>query len=575
MNKKNILIIKSFLVFFLTLFFLSCEDFIDLKPLDQIAQENYWKSSSDLKNYMVQFYPNFFPHTSMIVNLAIDSDEMIHGGSPSVFLNGERTTRTGTWRGEWTQIRNLNIFFENYQKCEDEFSSYQHYVGEAHFFRAWFYFELLKMYGDLPWYDEVIELDDDEKLMMPRESRAKIIDNILLDLDKATLYLNARKDVGNCVINKEVSLAFQTRVALFEGSWQKYHAGSVFATPDTDPNKYFRKCIEASNELLTGDYYTGIYGTGSPDIDYFKMFGLVNMGDINEILLYKSFNMAEGYRNTVEGYLSYNPDQKSATWDLVSSYLGKNGKPFDYLELSESKKGNDFLTQIAENCDPRLKSTIYIPGDYKGVAVDLIFEKPAIDAGVLQLVPTGFQIKKTTDPNSVGAGQSWEVGSETGLIIFRFGEVLLNYAEAKYELDNTVAYEQLNLLRERAGMPDFTVNKQDEDPNLINYGYPISDELYEIRRERRVELALEGMRDEDLNRWAAHSIFKGKRPKGYPLNKSEFPEYTRSVDENGLIDFYKNQLPNGYQFKENRDYLYSIPQEELTLNPNLVQNPGW
>lgn len=575
MNKRNKLIIKSFLVFFLTLFFLSCEDFIDLKPLDQVAQENYWKSSSDLKNYMVQFYPNFFPHTQMIMNLAIDSDEMIYGGSPNVFLNGERTTRTGTWRGEWTQIRNLNIFFENYQKCEDEFSSYQHYVGEAHFFRAWFYFELLKMYGDLPWYDEVIELDDDEKLMMPRESRAKIIDNILLDLDKATLYLNARKDVGNCVINKEVSLAFQTRVALFEGSWQKYHAGTVFATPDTDPNKYFRKCIEAANELITGDYYTGIYGTGSPDIDYFKMFGLVNMGDINEILLYKSFNMAEGYRNTVEGYLSYNPDQKGATWDLVSSYLGKNGKPFDYLELSESKKGNDFLTQIAENCDPRLKSTIYIPGDYKGVAVDLIFEKPAIDAGVLQLVPTGFQIKKTTDPYSVGAGQSWEVGSETGLIIFRFGEVLLNYAEAKYELDNTVVYEQLNLLRERAGMPDFTVNKQDEDPNLINYGYPISDELYEIRRERRVELALEGMRDEDLKRWAAHSIFKGKRPKGYPLNKSEFPEYTRSVDENGLIDFYKNQLPNGYQFKENRDYLYSIPQEELTLNPNLVQNPGW
>lgn len=575
MNKRNKLIIKSFLVFFLTLFFLSCEDFIDLKPLDQVAQENYWKSSSDLKNYMVQFYPNFFPHTQMIMNLAIDSDEMIYGGSPNVFLNGERTTRTGTWRGEWTQIRNLNIFFENYQKCEDEFSSYQHYVGEAHFFRAWFYFELLKMYGDLPWYDEVIELDDDEKLMMPRESRAKIIDNILSDLDKATLYLDARKDVGNCVINKEVSLAFQTRVALFEGSWQKYHAGTVFATPDTDPNKYFRKCIEAANELITGDYYTGIYGTGSPDIDYFKMFGLVNMGDINEILLYKSFNMAEGYRNTVEGYLSYNPDQKGATWDLVSSYLGKNGKPFDYLELSESKKGNDFLTQIAENCDPRLKSTIYIPGDYKGVAVDLIFEKPAIDAGVLQLVPTGFQIKKTTDPYSVGAGQSWEVGSETGLIIFRFGEVLLNYAEAKYELDNTVVYEQLNLLRERAGMPDFTVNKQDEDPNLINYGYPISDELYEIRRERRVELALEGMRDEDLKRWAAHSIFKGKRPKGYPLNKSEFPEYTRSVDENGLIDFYKNQLPNGYQFKENRDYLYSIPQEELTLNPNLVQNPGW
>ena len=121
----------------------------------------------------------------------------------------------------------------------------------------------------------------------------------------------------------------------------------------------------------------------------------------------------------------------------------------------------------------------------------------------------------------------------------------------------------------------FSINKQSDDPNLINYGYPISDELYEIRRERRVELALEGFRDEDLNRWAAHAVFKNKRPKGYPLNRAEFPNYNRNVDENGLIDFYKIQLPEGYQFKENRDYLMSIPQDELTLNTNLVQNPNW
>lgn len=554
---------------------LSCEEFIDLKPLDQIAQENYWKSSGDLKNYMVQFYPSFFPHSEMISNLAVNSDETIHGGSPSVILNGQRTARTGRWTGEWTSIRNINIFFENYQKCEDEFSSYQHYVGEAHFFRAWFYFELLKMYGDLPWYDEVIDLDDDEKLMQAREPRTNIVDNILQDLDHAALYLNNRKEVGNCVINKEVALAFQTRVALFEGTWQKYHAGTEFATAGADPNKYFSKCIEAATELIQGDYEVGIYSTGDPDIDYFTLFGLVNMGGVNEVLLYKAFNLAEGFRNNVEGYLSYNPDQKGATWDLVSSYLGRDGKPFDYLSLSQTSKGNQFLTQIAENSDPRLKSSIYIPGDYKGVAVDLIFDKPAIDAGVLQLCPTGFQIKKTTDPNSPGAGQSWEVGSETGLIIFRYGEVLLNYAEAKFELDNTIAYDELNLLRERAGMPNFAVNRQEDDPNLIDYGYPISDELYEIRRERRVELALEGMRDEDLNRWAAHSLFQNKRPKGYPVDYNEFPNYSRSVDENGLIDFYNGQLPNGYQFKEKRDYLYSIPQEELTLNPNLKQNPGW
>jgi hypothetical protein len=152
---------------------------------------------------------------------------------------------------------------------------------------------------------------------------------------------------------------------------------------------------------------------------------------------------------------------------------------------------------------------------------------------------------------------------------------LLNYAEAKCELDNSVAYAQLNLLRQRAGMPDFTVNPQSSDLNPVDYGYAISDELYEIRRERRVELALESLRESDYMRWAAHSLFKGKRPKGYPFNPAEFPTYTPHLDANGLIDAYAVSIPNGYGFRPGQDYLYSIPQDELTLNTNLIQNPGW
>ena len=124
-------------------------------------------------------------------------------------------------------------------------------------------------------------------------------------------------------------------------------------------------------------------------------------------------------------------------------------------------------------------------------------------------------------------------------------------------------------------MPDFTVNPQNSDPNLIDYGYPISDELYEIRRERRVELALETFRTNDYRRWAAHNLFIGQRPKGYPFGQTEFPSLKRDIDENGLIDYLKKRLPNGYGFKENRDYLEDIPQEEITLNPKLDQNPGW
>jgi len=552
----------------------SCENFIDLKPLDQITVDNYWKTSSDLENYMLQFYPEFFPYKNMVTELAIHSDDMVNG-SPSAIMDGERTTTTGNWTDEWTEIRNINIFFENYEKCEDIFSAYQHYVGEAYFFRAWFYFNLLKKYGDIPWYSKVVDLDDEDALMRSRDSRTVIADNIIDDLDNAISYLDTRDKTGNCKISKEAALAFKTRVALYEGTWQKYHANTPFATNGADPNKYFQECIAAAEELINGNYTVGIYSTGNPDDDYFDMFGLVNMDNINEVLLYRAFNYDEGFGNTVEGYLSYNAEQKGGTWWLVSSYLGKDGHPYSYLNLAKTTKGNAFLTQIANDCDPRLKSTFYIPGDLMGAEVGKVFEKPTIDGGVLQLCPTGFQVKKTTNPYNQGAAQTWEVGSETGLIILRYGEVLLNYAEAKCELDNSVAYEQLNLLRKRAGMPDFAINPQSSDPNIEDYGYTISDELYEIRRERRVELALEGLRDDDYMRWAAHSLFKNKRPKGYPFNAKEFPNYEPTLDENGLIDYYKNSLPNGYQFREGQDYLYSIPQDEITLNPNLTQNPGW
>jgi hypothetical protein len=191
------------------------------------------------------------------------------------------------------------------------------------------------------------------------------------------------------------------------------------------------------------------------------------------------------------------------------------------------------------------------------------------------LCPTGFQQKKGANPDYLYAGLIAAEQSETGIILFRYAEALLNYAEAKYELDQTVAYEQLNLLRSRVGMPDFTVNPKSADLNPVDYGYSISDALYEIRRERRVELVFEGGRDEDLMRWGAHKLFQYQRPKGYPFEQSEFPDFNPPLDANGLIDYWVGSLPDGYKFREKQDYLYSVPQDELTLNPNLKQNPGW
>ena len=278
-------------------------------------------------------------------------------------------------------------------------------MGEAYFFRAWFYFNLLKKYGDVPWYSHVIEMDDTEELMRPRDSRLLIADSILADLDNAITHLELRKDVGNNRINKEAALAFKTRVALFEGSWQKYHANTDFGTVGADPTKYFKICVEAAEELMKGDYKVGIYNTGNPDEDYYKLFGFDNMSDVNEVLLYRAFNAAEGAGNSTQGFITYNSNSKGITWELVSSYLGKNGKPYDYLNTAAANKGNVFLTKIAEDCDVRLKSTVWIPGDLMSVGENAYFSGPTIEGGALQLCPTGFQVKKTANPNSPAAGK--------------------------------------------------------------------------------------------------------------------------------------------------------------------------
>ncbi len=577
--------IKYIMVFLAVLINTSCEDFIDLQPLDKISTLDYWKTSNDLGSYMLQFYggtpkpeefPSFFPQTQLVAELGPNSDDMVNG-SPSTIMNGERVKATGNWRNDWKPIRNVNVFFANYRKCNDQLSSYSQYLGEAYFFRAWFYFNLVKKYGDVPWYSTPLEITSNEEMMRARDPRTLVVDSILADLDKAVKYLGKRSKsgIGNTRINKEAAFAFKSRVALYEGTWQKYHAGGVFGTPGANPAKYFRACIAAGDSLASGRYTVGIYKIGNPDNDYYSLFGFDNMNNINEVLLYKAFNAAEGYGNMAQNYLTAEPNQKGATWELVSSYLGKNGQPYNYMGVASTTKGNAFLTKIAADCDPRLHATVFAPGDIIITATGAKFGKPPINVSTNFLCPTGFQIKKTTNPSTINSGQGYGAQGNTAIIILRYGEVLLDYAEAKYELDGTIAYTQLNLLRSRAGMPDFTVNPKSSDLNPVNYGYTISDALYEIRRERRVEMALEGGRDEDYMRWAAGAIFKGTRPKGYPFDPAEFPGFTPKLDANGLIDFYQTMLTNGYQFRTGTDYLNSIPQDEITLNPNIVQNPGW
>ena len=505
--------------------------------------------------------------------------------SPSTLWNGTNQPVTAAPKTDWSweNIRSVNVFFQNYQKCKDPIEKYSHFLGEAYFFKAWLYFEKVKAYGDVPWYTDPLMMDS-EGLNKARDPRTVVVDSILWNLDKAIEYLKPLKeaDGGNNRLSKEAALLFKSRVALYEGTWQKYHKGTEFATPNADPVKYLRAAAEASEALMAPSYGLSLYSNGEPANDYCKLFSLINQSANKEVLLWKAYSVNLQMSHSFQIYVSDRTAGISLTLQQVYQYLDKNGNVYDYFNVGKTIKGSAFLSKIGQDCDPRLSQTIWTPG---GVMWDNsfgkgIFSQPYLDKSGESLNNTGFQIRKGNDPKDpqAGSGVSWNTSCETGAVIFRYAEALLNYAEAKAELGEPVDYSKsINLLRARVGMPAFKVQHDASRPRYADYGYPLSDELYEIRRERAVELGAEGFRYDDLLRWAAHNLLKGKRPKGYPFNAGEWTGKTINykTDADGFLDPYATQIPGGYGFNEKRDYLECVPLNEITLNPNLKQNPGW
>lgn len=558
--------------------------YLERPPLDRLNSDAYWKTSGDLDRYVLQFYPLFprygvdLPQQGIFAADARNgSDDMIMG-NPNTMLNGTRPTPTSEWQ-LWNHIRSVNIVFENHHRISDDFLQYRHFLGEAYFFKAWLYFNLVRRYGDVPWLVNSLQTDSEE-LYKPRDPRTMVIDSVLTHLDKAIEYLNSldNSSAGNNRLSKETALLFKSRVALFEGSWQKYHAGTDFATPGADAPRYFTAAASAAEELMQGGYTADIYNTGEPGGDYYYLFGQDDYADNKEIFLWLKYDGRLNMRHNSQEYLVTRTAEVAVTLDLVRSYLGINGLPYDYDALQANYEGNDFLLKLSADIDPRLRQTIWIPGDVKWNNVNgyNVFDKPTINLGGEFLCRTGFQLKKGSNPFSNGAGIYGN--SETGGIIFRYAEALLNYAEAKAEL-NTLTQEDvdktINVLRNRAGLPLLDINAIPVDPA---WDFPeYSPLLNEVRRERRVELACEGFRSDDLRRWAAHRLFMGRRPLGYPFKSDEWGGQQISVPRNGdgLLDPFQAVMAAGYGFNPNRDYLEGIPLNEIAINPQLAQNPGW
>ena len=576
--------------------FSSCSDFLDREPITKPEAGNFLTGAIQVENYINGLYmtlPSFSKFGLGVRSEEKNSDNII-AEKYDARLHGQNNQFSGAsdWQTGYQNLRKVNYFFHNYkvpeaQENEDVLSL----KGEAYFLRAYWHFDLLKKFGSIPvmdaFWDENATIAG---LQIPAKTRNEVARFILSDLVEAKNLLHSRGKYSGIRINKEAAMVLAMNVALYEGTWEKYHSSDDFASSTNESNYFLGEVINWGNELFGCGI--DLYKTGQNPGDAFAaLFNSKDLSGMGEVLLWRKYSSDEGVFHDVNGNLKAGVvDSEGAagiTQSLVDNYLNADGTFID----PTNEKFKDFK-ETFEGRDPRLIQTVMNEGakfasaitatpmhleEYTDEKKNTISPpKLAGDGNTRSL--TGYHIRLGIDTTFVSGN------GETALPIIRYAEGLLAYAEAAAELEmwsDDIANKTLKALRERAGVKYLAPAK---DANFTDFGYTLTPVLQEIRRERRSELALQGFRLDDLMRWKADKLIVGKRGKGaYEsiLFKSYSPDNQKRIrerltlDDNKWADPMAGTLPSGYQFHADRDYLLPIPPSELELNKKLKQNPKW
>lgn len=583
----------------------SCSDFLDKEPLTMPNSENFLVGQPQVLNYINGLYVALpsLPKFGMGARGEEKNSDNILAENYDKRLNGELRIFDGgpDWTVAYQNLRNVNYFFANYKVDPTlETADLQSLKGEVYFLRAYWHFYLLTRFGSVPlmdtFWDNRATL---EGLQIPAADRTTVAKFILTDLEKAKELLHPRSRYKGLRVSKEAAMILAMRVALFEGTWQKYHKGSVFDAAKNESLFFLEQVMKWGDELFalnTLQLHTKGGTAATEEVAFGQLFNLKDLSNISEAVFWRQYSNAGGVFHALTGLLGSGVvDQDGPAGvavSLVNSYLNTDGTFLD----SKDPKFKDFNTTFLDR-DARLKATImHSESKFKALssgAKPLLVkkyneaEKNTINPPYLRgdgqgRNVTGFHIRLGVDENFVSGN------GDNAFTLIRYAEALLAYAEAAEELgkcDDTVLDKTIKLLRERAGVRYIKPTLIDNENN--NFGYFVSANLQEIRRERRVELALQGYRLQDLLRWKAHSLFQGKTGRGAYFGKDGvlYQSFSETdiqqllgrvlVDKDGWMNPLQQFLPGGYQFNENRDYLLPIPPEELALNRLLKQNPNW
>ncbi len=552
---------------------MSCEkDFLETPPVDKLTDDSYWTNEENVRTFSYGFYTAYFTGYGSGYSWGkYFSGETLNDdfapSNPTQFIKNVPSSGGG-WTFAW--VRKANIFIDRVQDVPMAEDAKNHWTGVGRFFRGLEYHDLVKSFGDVPWFEQELTEADVELLYKTRDSRTFVMDKVLADFRYAAENVRATDGAKGLTVNRDVVLAFMSRVFLFEGTWQKYHNNNAEKAAE-----YLEASKWAAEQIIS----SGKYSLG----DYRAVFNSLNLAGNPEVILYRQYEPGI-LTHALNSYNNKEP-QTGVSKDAIDTYLAEDGLP---ISVSPLYQGDHGVENVMANRDPRITETF-------------VSDELRLNGIASNYSTSGYATHKFLNESIKDTPEGSSNLNPTDAPVIRYGEVLVNYAEAAAELATVggPALTQadldmsINVLRSRPGieMPDLQVMGNEAAVNGIVYSDPerdpsVSPIIWEIRRERRVELMMEGFRLDDLKRWMKLEYVDTQANedinRGAWIRRADYKGLKDDVVLTGAEEGYIIPAPSAASqrlFVDPKVYLNPLPLDQIKLYQDngveLKQNPGW
>ena len=588
--KINLNILSAGLLLATAVSFSSCDDFLTRDPQDTVTDvPSFWNNEENLRTSFLDYYTYFFPgyrsgwnraDNFAETNVADWTDDNAQEVA-TLFTKVAPTTDADNW--DFEKIRNMNLLLSRIQSSSLGEEAKNHWSGVARLFRAMEYAKLVQKFGDVPYYDAVVGSTDNEQLYRARDPRTTVMDKVNEDLAFACATLRVNDGTKGLTVNRAVAQGFASRIMLFEGTWQKYHANNTAKAAEY---------LKAAKDYAAALMQTNAYSIAP---SYKSLTTSEDLAGNPEIIMYRSY-VENVVMHSLMSFQNTEMEKSSPSRSFVDAFLTKNGLPIHQAGNTDYK-GKEYAKEI-QNRDPRLADNIDEESGLRLNGVAAVY------------AASGYYANRYVNKDLINKPGGMSSTNTTDAPVMKLNEVMLNYIEAAAELADLGQYtltqadfdKTINAIRDRQStqMPHLTLAGNALKVNGVEINDPDRDAtvkpiIWEIRRERRVELAYEGLRFNDLRRWGkleyADMTKNKKLNMGAWINKADYPENAEALakitlcDENGKIvtgnEGYIMPITEVAKMRvmADKDYLYPIPVDQITMYENhgfkLTQNPGW